>query len=184
MNFPQVGVVGAGAMGQGIAQVSVQAGSTVLLQDARAGAALAAIEAIEAQWRNMSEKGRATSEQTSQWRKALQVADDISELAQCTLVIEAIVEDRHAKHVLFEQLESVVAVDAVLASNTSSLSITELACGLRQPGRFCGFQKINAILLAESASAYYFCLLRITIPLKNPEALDRYFLCNPSMSPY
>ena len=87
----------------------------------------------------MSEKGRATSEQTSQWRKALQVADDISELAQCTLVIEAIVEDRHAKHVLFEQLESVVAVDAVLASNTSSLSITELACGLRQPGRFCCF---------------------------------------------
>ena len=149
MNFPQVGVVGAGAMGQGIAQVSVQAGSTVLLQDARAGAAQAAIEAIEAQWRNMSEKGRATSEQTSQWRKALQVADDISELAQCTLVIEAIVEDRHAKHVLFEQLESVVAVDAVLASNTSSLSITELACGLRQPGRFCGFHFFNPVPLMK-----------------------------------
>ncbi|MCB1979138.1 MAG: 3-hydroxyacyl-CoA dehydrogenase [Burkholderiaceae bacterium] len=149
MNFHRVGVLGAGAMGQGIAQLSAQAGSHVLLLDARADAAQVAIDAIEAQWHRMSEKGRATPEQVKRWRSALLAVDDIHALAQCNLVIEAIVEDLGAKRVLFEQLESVVAPDAVLASNTSSLSITALAAGLREPGRFCGFHFFNPVPLMK-----------------------------------
>ena len=123
-----VGVVGAGAMGTGIAQVAAAAGHHVVLADAMAGATQKAQANLAKVMDREVEKGRlsrnAADELMSridyQWEP---LGDDVSAFRRCGLVIEAVVEDLDTKRTLFRRLESVVARDAVLATNTSSLSV-------------------------------------------------------------
>ena len=144
-----VGIVGAGAMGQGIAQIAAQAGIQVSLFDNRQQAAGHAIQTIVQQWQRMADKGRIEPAQLAQWRERLSVADTLDAFRGCELVVEAIVEQRDAKRDLFLQLETIVAADALLASNTSSLSITALAEGLTNPERFAGFHFFNPVPLMK-----------------------------------
>ncbi|MCY1347829.1 3-hydroxyadipyl-CoA dehydrogenase [compost metagenome] len=138
-----VAVIGAGAMGAGIAQVAAQAGHPVRLFDARPGAAAQAIEGIDRQLGRLVEKGRLADEARSTTVARLQAAAAIEELADARLVIEAIVENLEVKRGLLRQLEALCADDCILASNTSSLSITTLAAGLNNPRRVAGMHFFN-----------------------------------------
>jgi 3-hydroxybutyryl-CoA dehydrogenase len=147
--FSLVGIVGAGAMGRGIAQIAAQSGSRVLLLDNQPQAAEAAREAITSQWQRLHDKGRISTEQVQQWSQQLRTAGSVEELADCTLVIEAIVERLDAKQALLAQLEAVLAPNAVLASNTSSLSVTAIAAGLQRPQRMAGYHFFNPVPLMK-----------------------------------
>jgi 3-hydroxybutyryl-CoA dehydrogenase len=139
-------------MGAGIAQVAAVAGRRVLIADTVPGAAARAVDGIRDRVAAQVARGRLTVDPAALNLAAAESADD---LAGCGIVIEAIVENLEAKRALFSELESVVADDAILASNTSSLSPTALAAGLRQPGRLVGlhfFNPVPAMQLVEVIS--------------------------------
>ena len=147
--FPIVGIVGAGAMGRGIAQIAAQAGSRVLLLDMQVDAAASARSAIQAQWQRLQDKGRISPEQATAWSSQLQTVASVSDLAACDLVIEAIVERLDAKQALFTQLEAVVGPQVVLATNTSSLAVTSIGAALKRPERLAGFHFFNPVPLMK-----------------------------------
>ncbi|MEW5654659.1 3-hydroxyacyl-CoA dehydrogenase [Streptomyces cinereoruber] len=138
-----VAVVGTGTMGQGIAQVALVAGHPVRLYDSAPGRAGEAVAALTARLDRLVEKGRLDAGAREAAVGRLHAAGELAELADAALVIEAIVEDLTVKRRLFADLEEVVAGDAVLATNTSSLSVTAIAGGLRLPGRFVGLHFFN-----------------------------------------
>ena len=135
LHFSQVGIIGAGAMGRGIAQLAAQAGSSVFLFDTQSSASAAAQTAVFSQWDKLQDKGRLEQAQVAGYKSRLHCVASLAELASCQLVVEAIVERLDAKADLFSQLEELLTPDAVLASNTSSLSITALgvAAGATSP---------------------------------------------------
>ena len=147
--FKTVGIVGTGAMGRGIAQIAAQAGSAVLLFDTQADAVAKAQGALGAQWDKLVEKGRLDAAQAAAHKARLQAAASLSALAGCDLVVEAIVEKLDVKKALFAELEGVVQPAAVLASNTSSLSVTAIAAGLKHPGRLAGYHFFNPVPLMK-----------------------------------
>lgn len=149
VNFANVGIVGTGAMGRGIAQIAAQAGSTVKLMDAQAGAAEKAREAICAQWDKLVEKGRLEAAVATGHKDRLLLAGTLADLAGCDLVIEAIVERLDVKRALFAELEALVPASTVLASNTSSLSVTAIAAALKHPERLAGFHFFNPVPLMK-----------------------------------
>ena len=144
-NFSNVGVIGTGAMGRGIAQIAAQAGSQVFLLDSQPGAAERAREALAVQWAKLQEKGRLDDAQRQALLGRLRVVDSAQGLAGCDLVIEAVVENLEVKRALFKELEGVVADTTVLASNTSSLSVTAIAAALERPQRMAGFHFFNPV---------------------------------------
>ena len=149
IQFPNVAVVGAGAMGRGIAQIAAQAGSEVLLLDTQEGAAQAARAALIEQWNKLVAKGRLDAEQAGAFAARLHPADEVAALAGCDLVIEAIVERLDVKQKLFAELEAVVRPDTVLATNTSSLSVTAIGAALQRPERLAGFHFFNPVPLMK-----------------------------------
>ena len=141
-----VGVVGAGAMGSGIAQVALRHGHPVILADVEKAAAMKAKEAIESAFARDVEKGRLTSDAATAARDRLSIASlplGLGEFAPCELVVEAIVEGLDAKQSLFRALEGVVVPECVLATNTSSLSITSIASACEAPERVVGMHFFN-----------------------------------------
>lgn len=144
-----VAVVGAGAMGAGIAQVAAQAGHPVLIYDLREGSAAKARRDILSNLDRLVEKGRMDADRREQVAARCMVATSLKAFSKAVLTIEAIVEDLDAKRALFAELETIVAPEAILASNTSSLSITAVAAGLIHPGRVAGFHFFNPAPLME-----------------------------------
>ncbi|MFI1656392.1 3-hydroxyacyl-CoA dehydrogenase [Streptomyces sp. NPDC020472] len=138
-----VAVVGTGTMGQGIAQVALVAGHPVRLYDSAPGRAAEAVAAVTARLDRLVEKGRLDAAAREAAAGRLHAAEDPAELADAALVIEAIVEDLSVKQRLFADLEEIVGDGTVLATNTSSLSVTAIAGGLRLPGRFVGLHFFN-----------------------------------------
>jgi 3-hydroxybutyryl-CoA dehydrogenase len=147
----EIGVVGCGVMGRGIAQLAAQAGFRVWLFDAQPGSADSARSALLAQWANMQEKGKLSAAQTAACGVALCVASDLAELAGCDIVIEAIIEQLDAKRDLFAALEALVRSDCILASNTSSLAVTAIAAGCKLPARVAGLHFFNPVPLMKVA---------------------------------
>lgn len=143
----RIGVIGAGAMGQGIVQVLLQAGHDVCWLDSRAGATEQARATLQKIWQRMAEKGRCKASDPEQWLGRMQLHSEVAEFADCEVVIEAIIESEPEKRALFQALEAVIRPSAILASNTSSLSITRLASGLKHPDRFAGFHCFNPVPL-------------------------------------
>jgi 3-hydroxybutyryl-CoA dehydrogenase len=138
-----VAVVGTGTMGQGIAQVALVAGHCVRLYDAVPGRAREAADAIGARLDRLVEKDRLTAADRDAARTRLVAAEHLTDLADCTLVVEAVLERLDVKQQLFEELEDIVGEDCLLATNTSSLSVTAIAGALRHPGRFVGLHFFN-----------------------------------------
>ncbi|MEV6997313.1 3-hydroxyacyl-CoA dehydrogenase [Streptomyces sp. NPDC093982] len=138
-----VAVVGTGTMGQGIAQVALVAGHPVRLYDAAPGRAQDAADAIGARLDRLVEKDRLTGADRDAARARLLPAESLTELADCTLVIEAVLERLDVKQELFRELEGVVDEDCLLATNTSSLSVTAIGGALDNPGRFVGLHFFN-----------------------------------------
>ena len=138
-----VAVVGTGTMGQGIAQVALTAGHTVRLYDAVPGLAGKAAGTVLGRLDRLVEKGRLDPAERDAAHSRLIPAAALGELADAVLVVEAIVEDAGVKQQLFAELEAVVSDDCLLATNTSSLSVTAVAAALRRPGRFVGLHFFN-----------------------------------------
>ena len=138
-----VAVIGAGAMGAGIAQVAAQAGHSVVLFDVAEGAAEKGRASILSGLGRLVEKGRMTADEREAIAARLAVAPSIDALRDARLVVEAIVERLDVKRQVFAAVEDVVAVDAILATNTSSLSVTAIAAGLKHPERVAGLHFFN-----------------------------------------
>jgi len=136
-------VAGAGTMGRGIAQVLAQCGARTLLYDAQPGAASRAIDSIAQALARQAEKGRIKDPQAIV--KRIEVVPGLQALAPCHVAIEAIVEDLAAKRALFSELEGIVDERCILASNTSSLSVTAMAAACKRPGRVAGYHFFNPV---------------------------------------
>lgn len=147
--FKHIGIIGTGAMGRGIAQIAAQAGCQVLLFDSNAEAAIAATADLQAQWARMVQKQRVSASAAQDFAQHIHIANSLQQLNVCDLVVEAVVERLDVKISLFSQLEGIVGATAVLASNTSSLSITAIAAGLKTPNRFAGFHFFNPVPLMK-----------------------------------
>src|SRR3954469_16282032 len=138
MSAPRViGVVGAGTMGSGIAQLGALSGARTLLFDADGAAVERALERIPAQLERGAEKGRWSAEDAGGARDRLEAAGSLEDLAACELIVEAAPESLDIKRELFGEL-SRIAPEAVLASNTSSIPITSIAPAAAAPGRVVG----------------------------------------------
>ncbi len=139
-----VAIVGAGTMGAGIAQVAAVAGHTVLLYDVRENAAEKAIADVRKNIDKLVAKGKLIAQNVN-----VSAVASLGKIAPAQLVIEAIVEDLAAKREVFGKLESIVAADCILATNTSSISITAIAARLQHPGRVAGMHFFNPAPLME-----------------------------------
>jgi 3-hydroxybutyryl-CoA dehydrogenase len=147
--FPRgtIGVVGAGTMGAGIAQVFAQHGFSVLLTDASSEALDRAQVRIESSLAKLVEKGTIDEAARARARAGLRRVPDLDALREAEVIIEAITEHREAKQALFRSLDPIAAPDAVLASNTSSIPIGTLASVVSQPGRVLGMHFMNPVPL-------------------------------------
>ena len=137
------GVAGAGTMGRGIAQVLAQCGARTLLFDAQPGAAQKAKESIAQALARLAEKGRVSEPQKIVDR--IEIVSSLEAFAPAHVVVEAIIEELGAKRALFSQLEGIVSEGCILASNTSSLSVTAMAAACRKPGRVAGYHFFNPV---------------------------------------
>jgi len=138
-----VGVVGLGTMGAGIAQVCVQTGVETVGREVSEELAERARERIAHYLGRGVEKGRLTPEERDAALARLRTTTELADLAGCDLVVEAVVEELEAKRQLFRELEGVVAPEAVLATNTSALSVTEIASATERPERVVGLHFFN-----------------------------------------
>jgi 3-hydroxybutyryl-CoA dehydrogenase len=143
MEVRKVGVVGLGTMGAGIAQVCVQAGVETVGREVSEELAERARERIAHYLGRGVEKGRLTPEERDAALARLRTTTELADLAGCDLVVEAVVEELEAKRQLFRELEGVVAPEAVLATNTSALSVTEIASATERPERVVGLHFFN-----------------------------------------
>ena len=143
MEVQRIGVVGLGAMGAGIAQVAVEAGFDVVGREVTAELGEEAAGRIGHFLTRKVEKGQETVEQRDAAVARLQTTTELAALQECDLVIEAIVEAIGPKRALFAELESICRPDAVLATNTSALSVTEIAAATSSPGRVVGMHFFN-----------------------------------------
>ena len=144
-----VGVIGTGAMGRGIAQVAAAGGINIVMTDSRPGAAQEARDFIEKMLVRAAEKGSMTKDEAVGAVNRIRIVDAPSDMKACHAVIEVIVENLEAKQKLFAELENVVAPDCILATNTSSLSVTTIASKMKTPQRFAGFHFFNPVPLMK-----------------------------------
>ena len=147
--FRQVAVIGAGAMGRGIAQLAAQAGSHVYLYDSQADASLKAKDAVHLVWDSLVVKGRLDAATVANYKSNLKTASSLQDLKHCELIVEAVVEQLDIKKSLFAELENLVPETTVLVTNTSSLSVTAIAAALKRPAQFAGYHFFNPVPLMK-----------------------------------
>ncbi|MCC7140400.1 MAG: 3-hydroxybutyryl-CoA dehydrogenase [Planctomycetes bacterium] len=145
MGVHKVGVVGAGQMGSGIAQVFAQAGVPVLLTDSRKEALAGAKAGIEGSLARLVKKGVMAEADAKAAAARITTVEALKDLAPCDLVVEAVVEHEAVKAEVFRTLDGVLAPSAILASNTSSISITKLAAVTKRADRFVGMHFMNPV---------------------------------------
>ena len=138
-----VGIVGAGAMGSGIAQIASQAGLDVIMFDLSEDALTISDSKLQKVMNRLVEKGKFTSKEAIDIQQRIERTTDIERLKDCNLIIEAVVEDIEVKKNVFKKIEGIVSKEAIIASNTSSLSITSLASFCNHPHRVIGLHFFN-----------------------------------------
>ena len=144
-----MGIVGAGAMGRGIAQIAAQAGLRVKLCDTKADVVASARESLRQTWDKLAQKGKLSEADAKAALARVDPVSTLEDLADCQLIVEAIVERLDIKREVFVQLESIVTDQCILASNTSSLSITAIAAACRHPQRVAGYHFFNPVPLMK-----------------------------------
>lgn len=165
MEIKTVGVVGCGLMGSGIAQVSAEAGFVVFVREVSEellGKGLGKIESFLAKG---VEKGKVTSERMKDVLARLRGTTSLEALSGCDLVIEAVVENLSAKREVFQALDVACPEHTIFASNTSSLSITEMAVTTRRPHRFVGLHFFNPVPLMKLVEV-------VRSPLTSPDVFE------------
>jgi len=145
MDVKVFGVVGGGTMGNGIAHVAAQMGFPVLLGEVTEELCARAVKTIDKNLQRGVDKGKMTAEEKAAVLGRIRTTTRLEDLAPCSIVVEAVVENFDVKKRVFETLDAVLAPDAVLASNTSSISITKLAALTRHPGRVIGMHFMNPV---------------------------------------
>jgi 3-hydroxybutyryl-CoA dehydrogenase len=138
-----VAVIGAGTMGTGIAEVAARSGHPVLVHDVREGAAAEAVARIRGRLDRDARRGRLPVDLTARTADRVRAAASIAQLAGCVLAVECVVEDLAAKRAVLRAVEDAVGDDAMLATNTSALSVTALGAALRHPERLVGLHFFN-----------------------------------------
>ena len=146
-----IGVVGAGVMGRGIAQLFVQGGHIVRLFDARPGAAAEAKTSVAAVLERLAAKGSLSQAALASCLENLLVCVSIEDLSVCAVIVEAIIEDLAAKQALFQELETITGPETILASNTSSLTVSAIAALCATPSRVAGLHFFNPVPLMKIA---------------------------------
>jgi 3-hydroxybutyryl-CoA dehydrogenase len=136
-------------MGRGIAQIAAQAASRIKLFDVQPDASHKAMAELAAQWDKLVAKNRLDAATADDFKTQVTSVSSLAELADCDLIIEAVVERLDIKQALFAELENIVSPQAVLVSNTSSLSITAIAARLKSPQRFAGYHFFNPVPLMK-----------------------------------
>ncbi|HEY6293054.1 MAG TPA: 3-hydroxybutyryl-CoA dehydrogenase [Terriglobia bacterium] len=149
MEIRKVGVVGCGLMGSGIAQVAAMAGFPTVVREVSEDLLKKGLASIEKSLGKFAEKGQITGEQKAETLARLQGTIHLADLADCDLVIEAIIENLDRKRELFRELDRIVKPEAILASNTSSLSITEMMTSTERAPRFLGLHFFNPVPLMK-----------------------------------
>ena len=139
------GVAGSGTMGRGIVQVLAQCGVRTLVFDAQPGAAQRAKVSIDETLGKLAERGKIERAALDATLGRIEVVDKLEAFSPCQLVVEAIIEDLAAKRELFSKLEQTVGAQCILASNTSSLSVTAMAAACRRPQRVAGYHFFNPV---------------------------------------
>ena len=139
----RVGVIGSGTMGSGIAQVAAIAGCQVKLYDTNQAALDKAKVSLEKILNRLIEKGRIDTDEKNRIQSNISYVDKLKDLSNSNLTIEAIIENLNIKKKVFSELESYVANDCIIASNTSSLSIASIAASLQKPERCVGIHFFN-----------------------------------------
>ncbi len=138
-----VGVVGSGIMGSGLAEVASRAGCKVILLSRSQASAEQSVAALASRLDHAIAKGRATEDDKSEILGRITATDQLGNLAGCELIIESVVEDLATKKALFAKLEQIAAPAAILATNTSTLPVIELAMATRRPENVCGIHFFN-----------------------------------------
>ena len=147
MEFAKIGVVGAGTMGNGIAQACAQAGLDVVMTDVAQAALDRALATIAGSFDRLIKKEKMTAEQKAAALGRIKTATDLSALKDRDLIIEAATENLDLKLKIFRQLDELAKADAVIASNTSSISITKLAASTQRPDKVIGMHFFNPVPL-------------------------------------
>jgi 3-hydroxybutyryl-CoA dehydrogenase len=140
-----VGVIGAGQMGAGIAQVAAMSGYNVILWDANNNSLSTGFNGISNQLERMVEKGKMQATDADKTRANLKKAESLKDFAKADLVIEAIIENFEIKSQLFKDLDKILSNEALITSNTSSISITKMAACVSNPARFMGVHFMNPV---------------------------------------
>jgi 3-hydroxybutyryl-CoA dehydrogenase len=143
MSIEKVGIVGSGIMGSGIAQVCAQAGYHVVLRSRTKERAEATLSSIEKALQRLVEKEKIDEETKASTLERIEAVSDLKHLADCDLVIESVVEDLPTKKELFNHLDDICKDDAILATNTSTLSVVEMASQTRRPEKVVGLHFFN-----------------------------------------
>src|SRR4029077_13225762 len=138
-----IGVLGAGTMGSGIAQLAAQCGHKVLLFDANSGATKQAVEKIGKSLDGLVQKGKINEQATTDIVSRILPASSLSEFKDCGLIIEAVIEDINVKQELFKTIEQYTSPDCIFATNTSSLSVTSIASGCKDASKVIGIHFFN-----------------------------------------
>lgn len=149
MTINTIAIIGTGTMGLGIAQIAAQAGIKVLLFDAKPGEAERKLESLVKTLRGLGTKGKFTQESINSTLSNLLVVNELSQISKAELVIEAIIEDLTIKQQLFANLETIVSPKTILATNTSSLSVTAIASKCQYPQRVAGYHFFNPVPLMK-----------------------------------
>nr|WP_202943757.1 3-hydroxybutyryl-CoA dehydrogenase [Heliomicrobium modesticaldum] len=142
-------VIGAGQMGSGIAQVAAQSGFTTILHDVNKEAVQRGLQGIQKSLAKFVEKGKLSAEEMEATLGRLQPCDDMAAAADCQIAIEAVVENMNVKANIFRELDRLAPADAILASNTSSLPITEIAAVTSRPEQVIGMHFMNPVPLMK-----------------------------------
>jgi 3-hydroxybutyryl-CoA dehydrogenase len=145
MAIQKVGVVGCGLMGSGIAQVSVQAGFPTVVREVSSDLVEKGLKGIEKNLARLVEKGAITESVKSEIKGRIKGVTSLDEFKDCDVVVEAIIEQLPAKRDLFKTLDSLCPPHTIFASNTSSLTITEIAAATKRPQRFVGLHFFNPV---------------------------------------
>ena len=196
MSVKRLGVVGSGVMGAGIAECAARGGHEVVLRSRRSEAAVAMVAGLERSLAKRVDQGKMGADEREAVLSRVRATTDLEDLAECDLVIESIVEDLAAKQHLFAELDRVVQPRAVLATNTSTLAVIELAMATNRPDRVCGIHFFNpapvmAVVevvrpLTASDATIMECLEFVTACGKQPvEVKDQAgFIVNALLFPY
>jgi 3-hydroxybutyryl-CoA dehydrogenase len=138
-----VGIVGSGIMGLGLAEVIARSGFTVVVRSRRRDGADAVVAGVAASLDRQVDKGKLDAEMRDDALARISATHQLSRLAECDLVVESIVEDVATKRALFAELDQIVKPDGILATNTSTLPVVELAVATQRPDRVCGIHFFN-----------------------------------------